>query len=208
MRWVLPFLIFALSASAQVDQGARWNFSRLNPKDSIRLDKAVCLFKRLQPRYVKIQWMRHNGVPAPVAFCLHYRESDNDFTCHFHEGSPLTHRTRDEPKGRLLHPDPPYTWAQSAEDAYYGHDAAWAGDRLDLVDWRRVQPALDRIEKFNGFGYRSRGIAAPYLWSGTNLYGRGKYVRDGVFSATAIDAQLGCAAILKRMQLRGIKLAF
>jgi len=203
----IAFLICALCvmpASAQVDQRQRWDTAKLRPQDSIRLDKAAILFSRLAPRYVRIQKMRRNGVPAPILFCLHYRESDNDFTKHAHEGSPLTHRTRDEPRGRLPRPDPPYTFEQSAEDAYYVCERP----PLDRINWRNISAALDKMESFNGFGYRGHGIASPYLWSGTSLYARGKYVSDGRFSGTAVDAQLGCAAILKRMQARGIKLPF
>ena len=202
MRALAAFFILAVAAFAQIpiDQAARWNAAAQRPQDSIRLDKAVALYERLRPRYEAIQAMRPHGVPTPVLFCLHYRESDNDFTCHFHEGSPLTHRTRDEPKGRLVHPDPPYSWQQSAEDAYYVCERP----PLDHIAWGNQQSALDKMESFNGFGYRRHGIASPYLWSGTNLYQRGKYVSDGRFDPLARDAQLGCAAILKRMQARGL----
>lgn len=187
-----------------VDQPARWLAAEINPRSTIALDVAVKLYEHHRARYEVIQAMRPNGVPAPILFCLHYRESDNDFRCHAHEGSRLTARTRDEPKGRPLTPEPPYCFEQSAFDAYYvcEHPA------LDQVRWAEMQAALDKMESFNGFGYRARGINAPYLWSGTTIYHGGKYVRDGVFSRTALDAQLGCAAILKRMQWRGIRVAF
>jgi lysozyme family protein len=62
------------------------------------------------------------------------------------------------------------------------------------------------MESFNGFGYRRHGLASPYLWSGTSLYLRGKYVSDGRFDPLALDGQLGCCAILKRMLSRGLSL--
>jgi lysozyme family protein len=187
-----------------VDQVARWKAAQTDPHATIALDVKVKLYERNRSRYEVIQNMRPNGVPAPILFCLHSRESDNDFRAHAHEGSPLTHRTRDEPKGRLPAPEPPYTFEQSAEDAYYvcEHPA------LDKIRWGEMQAALDKMESFNGFGYRARGINAPYLWASTSIYHGGKYVRDGVFSSTAMDRQLGCAAILKRMQMRGIRVAF
>jgi len=143
-------------------------------------------------------------VPAPILFCLHYRESDNNFKCHAHEGSSLMHRTKYEPKGRPLHPEPPYTFEISAEDAYY----VFEKPTLDKIDWKNKQASLDKMESFNGYGYRAKGIPAPYLWSGTSLYVSGKYVSDGVFSRTAVDKQLGCAAILKGFQARGVELSF
>ena len=81
-------------------------------------------------------------------------------------------------------------------------------DRLDRCEWHQLAPALDKIESFNGFGYRNHGIAAPYLWSGTTLYARGKYVSDGRFDPLAVDKQMGVAAILKRFEERGISLPF
>jgi len=200
----------AKAAPIPVDQVARWQMAQINPKYSMALDVVVASFKRNEARYQKIQAMRTNGVPAPIIFCMHYRESDNDFKCHAHEGSPLTHRTRDVPKGRLPFPAaPPFTFEQSAEDAYY------VCDKLQLANWHSLQSAMDKLESFNGFGYRTRrpfifdgkGVSS-YLASGTSLYRGGKFIRDGVYSATAMDGQLGCIAILKRMQQRGITLPF
>lgn len=191
-------------ATEPVDQVARWQQAQLNPKWSIALDTTLRLYERNKWRYEKIQAMRNNGVPAAVIFCLHYRESDNDFRAHAHEGSSLQHRTRYEPKGRLPTKEPPYTFEQSAEDAYY----ICEHPPLDRINWRDKQAALDKMESFNGFGYRNKGIAAPYLFSGTTLYSRGKYVRDGVFDRNAVDQQLGCVAILKRFAKEGIRLSF
>jgi lysozyme family protein len=159
---------------------------------------------RLAPRYAAVEAMRKPGVPAPVLFCLHYRESDNNFRCHPHEGSPLTHRTRFIPKGRIPAPAmPPFTFEQSAEDAYY------VCDRLDRRDWLHLAPALQAIEGFNGLGYQRPGRPpSPYLWAGTTLERPGKFIADGRFDPTARDAQLGCAAILKRMRERGIAIPF
>lgn len=56
---------------------------------------------------------------------------------------------------------------------------------------------LYRLEGFNGFGYRSRGVATPYLWSFSNHYDRGKFVADGHWSADARSHQCGSALLLK-----------
>jgi hypothetical protein len=55
------------------------------------------------------------------------------------------------------------------------------------------------LEQYNGLGYASRGRASPYIWSGTDQYVSGKYVRDGVYDASAVDQQLGCAGLLMAM---------
>lgn len=53
-------------------------------------------------------------------------------------------------------------------------------------------------EGWNGFGYKSKGINSPYLWSGTNHYVKGKFVKDGKFDPDAVSKQVG-AAILYRL---------
>lgn len=168
----------------------------------MRLDKAVALYTRTQGRYKAIERQRSNGVPAPILFCLHYRESDNNFRTHPHNGDPLNRRTYHVPAGRLPNKPPPYTFEESAEDAFY------VVDRLQFTDWGNLESALDKTEAFNGLGYRRMGKPSPYNWSGTNQYTRGKYYADGKYSPTLVDQQLGVAAILLRMEQRGIKLPF
>lgn len=199
----LSILCSSLARGAEPDQEARWRSAAINPKFSIALDINVALFKRHAARYQKIAAMRANGVPASVIFCLHQRESSGSFLCHPHEGSPLTGRTRFVPKGRIPWTPPPYTFEQSAEDAYY------VVDHLDQVDWKNVRKALQGIESFNGLGYQKYhpDVPSPYLWNGLLLNGRatrGKYTGDGRFDRGAVDRQLGCAAILIRMREQGI----
>lgn len=190
----------SLAKGAVPDQEARWQAARLDPHFSIALDMESIRFKRLVGRYQKITDMRKNGVPAAIIYCLHQRESSGSFLCHPHEGSPLTQRTRFVPKGRLPNVPPPYTFEQSAEDAYY------VFDKLDQVQWPKRSAALQGIESFNGLGYQKYhpDVPSPYLWSGTTVYTRGKYTGDGRFDRTARDKQLGCAAILKSFEQRGL----
>lgn len=187
-------------SGAGVDQLARWNSAEVRKIDLMRADKAVALYERTKTRYESVA---HSGVPAVILFCLHYRESDNNFHGHAHNGDPLTHRTYEVPKGRLPLPaKPPFTFEQSAEDAYY------LCDKLQLANWASTQSALTRLTMFNGVGYDLRGLFTPYLWSGTSLYLRGKFTSDHHFSPTAVDQQLGIVAILKRMQAHGITIPF
>lgn len=188
------------------DQAARWQSATINPHYSIALDIDAALFKRNVGRYQQIASMRANGVPANVLFTLHQRESSGSFLCHPHEGSPLTHRTRYVPKNRPPPPaQPPFSFDQSAEDAYY------VIDRLDLIVWSQVDKALQGIESFNGLGYQRfhPEVPSPYLWNGLLLNGkatRGKYTGDGNFDRNAVDKQLGCAAILLRLKEKGVAL--
>jgi lysozyme family protein len=40
------------------------------------------------------------------------------------------------------------------------------------------------------------GLPSPYIWGGTNIQKRGKYVGDGKFSRTAWDTQPGVAPMI------------
>lgn len=142
-------------------------------------------------RYVPIS--EKTGVPWPMIGVLHLRESDCNFSKHLHNGDPLTGRTRRVPAGRPLKGSPPYAFVESAVDA------------LEMKGWTNsqewpIERVLFEAERFNGFGYRGKGKPnSPYVWGATNHYTRGKYVRDGVYSATHVDQQLGVASVLKRI---------
>lgn len=204
--WIgLCILCSSMAKGAEPDQVARWTQATINPAWSIALDCNVAIFKHNLERYETITRMRPNGVPANIIFGLHQRESSGNFRCHPHEGSPLTGRTRYVPKGRLPLPaQPPFTFEQSAADAYY------VVDRLDLVNWTNLQQALQGIESFNGLGYQKfhSDVPSPYLWNGLLINGRatrGKYTGDGKFDRYATDKQLGVAAILMRLRQAGYK---
>lgn len=183
-----------------------WDSVTIKGSQVFRIDKAISLFIDNKSTYLSIEKMRKGGVPAPIIFTLHGRESTWSFKKHLHEGSPLTSRTKWVPKGRPKAPPAngkSYTFLESAEDALYKLKD------LESIDWTKCDDALYNIEKYNGLGYlKYRPIHSPYLWSGTNHYTKGKYVADGKYSSTAIDKQLGTCAILKRMQTRGIDIGF
>jgi len=44
------------------------------------------------------------------------------------------------------------------------------------------------------------GTVSPYVFSGTNAYKTGKYVSDGVYNATTIDAQLGIYILINSLK--------
>src|SRR6202012_660022 len=54
-------------------------------------------------------------------------------------------------------------------------------------------------ELFNGMGYRDyHHMHSPYLWGGTNIQPKGKYVGDGDFEEV-MDTQLGIIPVMRRM---------
>jgi lysozyme family protein len=126
--------------------------------------------------------------------------SSGRFTGHLHNGDTLARRTTSYPPNRPVAPPAagegqPYTWEESGRDAL----SRWRG----VTDWS-LPATLWRLEGYNGFGTRARGIQTPYLWSYTDQYAKGKYVADGVWDANAVSRQVGAAAILKRMEQRGL----
>jgi len=137
------------------------------------------------------------GVPWFVVAVIHAREADCDFSCHLFNGDPLTHRTVNVPAGQPSEGNPPFDWYVSAI-------ASLKWDGLDKMSNWSLESILYQLEKYNGLGYFNRGINSPYVWAGTNQYSCGKYVSDGRFDPKAVDGQLGCAALLKRMNDRGI----
>jgi lysozyme family protein/peptidoglycan hydrolase-like protein with peptidoglycan-binding domain len=144
------------------------------------------------------------GVPAGVIAVLHCLEASFDFGSHLHNGDPLTARTVQVPAGRPARGTPPFTWEESAFDALQ-YDGA-----LTVQGWS-IADTLHFLEGFNGWGYRTGAgrattppMRSPYLWSMTNHYQRGKYIRDGEWDGNAVSAQVGACALLIAMKQRGL----
>src|SRR5689334_8805350 len=100
-------------------------------------------------------------VPWYFIGIVHNLECASKFTTHLHNGDPLTARTVQVPKGRPKEGNPPFTWEASAMDSLQlkGLDK-W-------TDWS-ISGLLFQFERYNGFGYRPKGIYSPYLWSFSN----------------------------------------
>lgn len=132
------------------------------------------------------------GIPWWFIAGIHLLESSFNFRTHLHNGDKLTARTFRVPAKRPQGGSPPFTWEFSAADALSGKDLAGRSD------WSLAR-ALYRWEAYNGFGYRKRAIATPYLWSFSTNYTKGKFIGDGVFSAAAVSQQCGAAVLLKAL---------
>lgn len=153
--------------------------------------KKICetvLANRL--RYEKIA--AETGVPWFMVGAIHSLESSLRFDKHLHNGDPLSARTVQVPKGRPKGGSPPFTFEESAIDAL-------TFDKLTLDLDRSFAGICFKLEGYNGFGSRSRGINTPYLWSFSNHYTKGKFVKDGVYDPEAVSQQCGAAVILRRL---------
>ena len=130
------------------------------------------------------------SIPWYFIGIIHHLESGGNFRSHLHNGDPLSARTKNVPAGRPASGQPPFTWSESAFDAL-------TMKGLDKITSWPIERILYELERYNGFGYFSKGVNSPYLWSMTNLYSRGKYVSDGKYDPSAVSKQVGAAAILK-----------
>ena len=130
------------------------------------------------------------NIPWVFIGITHGMECGFNFTAHLHNGDPLGARTVHVPKGRPASGSAPFTWSESACDAmiYKGYQK--------ITDWS-LPHMLYLFERYNGMGYRRRGVPTPYLWSYSTLYEKGKFVADGHFDPAAVSKQCGAALMLK-----------
>jgi lysozyme family protein len=162
----------------------------VRPEKSNEIESNVNSMKAHKDRYDAVA--DQLNIPWYFIAIIHCLEASLKFNTHLHNGDPLTARTVQVPAGRPLTGNPPFTWEASAIDALTLEGFAANSD------WS-IPHMLFAFEKYNGFGYRSKGINSPYLWSGSNQYTKGKFVQDGKFDSEAISKQTGAAVLLKRI---------
>jgi lysozyme family protein len=159
----------------------------LRPEWKRKVEAAGRSLMEGRPRYETVA--QRTGVPWFVIGILNIAENRGRFDGHLHNGDPLTARTIRMPRGRPKEGAPPFTWEQSAEDAI----------RLEIVSEKKtwtLEDVLSAFERYNGFGHRGR-VLSPYLWSGSSLYEKGGFVRDGTFDPNYVYKRVGAAVLLK-----------
>jgi lysozyme family protein len=148
-----------------------------------------------RPRYEAVS--AKTGIPWWFIGVVHALEASFSFFAHLHNGDPLTGRTIQVPKNRPVTWNPPSDWESSAIDALTYEKL------VGLADWS-VSQALYRWESYNGFGYYSRQVNSPYLWSFSNHYTKGKFVADGKYDPHAVSKQCGAAVMLRALEDAGL----
>jgi lysozyme family protein len=169
-----------------------WDMMEIRPERMPEIERVIDMMMRNRSRYnIAVQ-----GTEIPWYFIamIHVLEASANFKRHLHNGDLLTARTVNVPAGRPIFAPRSggtiYTWEESAQDAIIY-------TRLNLVkDWT-IAKLLYRGEAYNGFGYRRFKVHTPYNWSYTNIYTKGRYVRDGVFDPETITRAPGFAPVLK-----------
>jgi len=172
----------------------RWADCRVSP-DKAPVFAAVA--RRLTAPDAKARYQvveKATGVPWWFIAVAHERESGQKWGTQLAQGDPLNRKSIHRPAGR----GPFNTWEEGAVDALVSCPPYAARNK----DWS-IGGALAMLEKYNGLGYYAKGVPSPYIWAGTNQYSRGKYVADGVYDPNHVDTQLGCAGLLKAMNVFG-----
>jgi lysozyme family protein len=167
-----------------------WKAMEIPPGIRVRAtDSRVAAIATGKPRYDQVA--NATGVPWYVIGMIHEMEGGLNFATHLHNGDPLTNRTINVPAGRPPTGVPPFQWEESAIDAV-------TMEGFSAVKLWSIERIAYQLEAYNGWGYRTRntGVNSPYLWSATNQYQKGKFVRDGVFDPNAVSGQIGAMALL------------
>lgn len=164
----------------------RWNAAKLTrgPEFTPVARRLVAAKERYQTVAAR------TGIPWPFIAVTHQRESSQNWSRSLAQGDPWDRVSTHVPAGR----GPFKSWEGAAYDALVNCAPYAARNK----DWS-IGGLLTLLERYNGVGYVNRGLPSPYLWSGTDQYSRGKYVRDGVFDPDAVDKQLGCAGLIMAM---------
>lgn len=177
---------------------ARWQNAKLTRGPEFTPVAKRLVAPAAKARYQAIE--AATGVPWFIIAVIHQRESSQDWTTQLAQGDPLNKVSRNDPAGRgpfLNHPDDPP-----------GQDAFYRGALDALIDcgpyaakWKDWSPggAMTLLEQYNGLGYANMGVPSAYIWSGTDQYKSGKYIRDHVYDPSVVDSQLGCAGLLMAM---------
>jgi len=201
-----------VSVEARVEEVKQEDVARRLHRNRRRTDYTkVELFENYTKLWLSLEFKRFYGIEAVVAIChknkkrykevgdragfpwylvaiIHSLESRNNFERGLHNGEAWNKKTTKVPKGL----GPFKSWEDSAVNALGLVDAP--------EDFTHIEDILHFLEKYNGTGYRKRGINSPYLWSYSNHYTSGKYIRDGKYDPNAVSKQIGAAILLKELK--------
>ena len=150
-------------------------------KDELAQIKKI--FEENKDKYEKVA--EATGVPAELICAIHYREGSCNFSTYLHNGDPLGQKTTHVPAGLYFE-----DWTDAAIDAIKSQNP-------EIIKDGDFDSCMEYAERYNGLGYRNKGLASPYVWAGTTNYTGGMYVADGQFDANARDKRVGVAVMMK-----------
>lgn len=168
---------------------SRYNFSDVNfsltNKNQKELNNIKTIYAKNKAKYKEVE--AATGVPAELICAIHYREGGCKFNTYLHNGEKLGHVTKQVPKGKYF-----TDWTEAAIDALKDNNPS-------KYNFNKRDDLLEFAERYNGLGYRKRGLQSPYVWAGTDRYSGGMFVSDGDYNASARDRRVGVAAIVKSL---------
>jgi lysozyme family protein len=174
--------------SLAIQNAARWQVAKVHPDRQAEFESVAKRLIAAKPRYEVVA--ARTNVPWYMIAVIHEREAGQNWERSIAQGDPWDRKSVHVPAGR----GPFKSWEDAAIDALT-NCAPYAAR---CKDWSSGG-MLALLESYNGLGYAHKGLPSPYIWSGTDQYVSGKYVRDGVFDPKAVDKQLGCAGLLLAM---------
>jgi len=187
-------IVEALFQKFKAGYESNWQKMQIRPASAGQASKEAAELLHNKSIYQEIEALTH--VPWFFIGLCHDRERHFNLNTYLGNGQDLDRVTTIVPKGRgpFLGPN---AFVNGAVDALRIQKLVGA------TDWSLTR-TLFRLEAFNGFGYHSRGVNSPYLWSGSTVYGppeerKGKFVADGVFDPDKLDPQIGVAVVLKEL---------
>ena len=161
-----------------------WSTCKFDPKYEHETTIVCSLINKKSEVYKQVEEV--TKVPWQLIAAIHYREASLSFLTCLHNGDPLPGPTTHVPKGR----GPFISWESAAIDAL---------QMEELPDTWTFESMLAWAEKYNGLGFRSRGLYSNYVWAGTDVYMGGMYVSDGKFDNNKFDKRIGVACIIKKL---------
>src|SRR5882757_6335565 len=153
----------------------RWASAKLTRAGSFATVAKHLVAPDAKQRYQSVS--AKTGVPWAFIAAAHERESSQDWSGSLAQGDPWNKVSVHVPAGR----GPFRSWDEAAIDALVNCAPHAARNK----DWSSGG-MLTKLEEYNGLGYAAHGVPSPYVWSGTNQYTSGKYVRDGVYDPHVI----------------------
>lgn len=156
----------------------------VNPEIIDEIDNAI--YRMLKNRRLYEEVAQLLGVPWWAVGLIHCMEGGADISKRLQDGARLQESD-----------DPEQTWIESAISILKKQGFQ------EWQDWS-IAGLLYKMEQYNGWGYYHHQVNSAYLWSFSHHYTGGKYIRDGVWSATAVSQQPGAAVILRRLLDRGL----
>ena len=161
----------------------------ITPTQQVELERFRTNWLTNKSRYEGVA--RLTGIPAKLIAAIHYRESGMRWDTYLHQGDPLGKPAVHWPTNIPVFD----VWEDAAIHAL--NTQARNRDALGMnVDTTDEATWATFAEAYNGLGYFRRGSPSPYVWSGTNQYGSGMYVADGVYDANRTDPRVGIMALV------------